>query len=73
MFLLGFVNAGVILLLVNFRINNEDTLSFLPENFPFLKGTYSKFSVEWYRLVGSTICITMLLLTISPNGSNIGF
>ena len=73
MFLLGFVNAGVILLLVNFRLNNEEALSFVPDNFPFLRGTYTKFSVEWYRLVGSTICITMLLLIVSPNGSNVGF
>ena len=72
MFFLGFVNAGVIILLVNFHLANEEALSFLPENFPFLKGTYTKFSVEWYRLVGSTICITMVLMIVTPHGSNIG-
>ena len=72
MFLLGFVNAGVIILLVNFNIGDGEALDFLPDKFPFLKGTYTKFSVEWYRLVGSTICLTLLLMTVSPHLANIG-
>ena len=39
--------------------NAEDKLN-LPDDFPILRGSYKKFKPEWYKIVGSTICMTMI-------------
>lgn len=60
MFIAQFLNTAVVLLVINGGI-------------PWI--TYSKdalddFSVEWYREVGSTLVMTMLLNVITPHISN---
>ena len=39
---------------------NVDELD-LPDDFPIFRGKYKKFNVEWYKVVGSTIIVTMTL------------
>lgn len=48
--LISFMNIGIIVLLVNLSIK-----VYLP--LPILQGQYDKFSVEWYRLVGTNLCV----------------
>ena len=61
MFVVEFINTGVIILLVNFRLN------FYIYGVPIIAGKYSEFSVDWYRMVGSTIILTTLLRLVTPN------
>jgi len=68
MMFLSFLNTGVIILLVNFNLRSAEGT-----HLPLFQGSYSEFSVEWYRLVGSTICVTMLFMIITPHGSNLAF
>ena len=67
MAVLSFLNSGVVILLINFRL---DSLS--DASVPLLKGEYKKFSSEWYRLVGSTICLTVIFMSLVPHMANIG-
>ena len=60
-FVVEFINTAVIIFLVNF---NLDISIF---NMPIIDGNYTEFSVEWYRVVGSTIVLTMLIRTVSPH------
>lgn len=39
----------------------------MPDNFPFFSGVYADFDVEWYRVVGSTIALTMILNVFTPH------
>ena len=65
MFVLSFLNSGIIILLINFRVDDMKD-----KGMPFLKGEYKKFSSEWYRLVGSTISLTVLFMILIPNIAN---
>lgn len=57
-------------MLVNARITEVK----LPPFIPLFSGKYNDFSVEWYRVVGSTITYTMLINIVSPHaGALIGF
>jgi hypothetical protein len=56
-----FINTAVIILLVNFRLN------FYLYGIPIIAGQYSEFSVDWYKMVGSTIILTMLLRLVTPH------
>ena len=38
-----------------------------------LNGTYNSFDSNWYRVVGSSICVTLVLFIITVNGSNFAF
>jgi len=67
MFVLSFLNSGVIILLINFKVDSMDTAEF-----PILQGEYKKFSSDWYRLVGSTICLTVFFMILMPHAANIG-
>ncbi len=60
-FVVEFINTAVIIFLVNF---NLDISLF---NMPIIDGNYAEFSVEWYRVVGSTIVLTMLIRTVAPH------
>ncbi len=60
-FVVEFINTAVIIFLVNFKLN----ISIF--NIPIIDGNYTEFSVEWYRVVGSTIVLTMLIRTVSPH------
>eukprot|EP00347_Sterkiella_histriomuscorum_P010278 403376914 len=66
MFMVSFFNTGVVIFIVN--VNLE--LPRIPL-FPFFTGDYKEFSVEWYRIVGSTISFTMLLNIITPHFANL--
>ena len=61
---ISFINIGVMILLVNLKINYDLPL-------PILQGTYSEFSVEWYRLVGSSLCVQMSLMILSTHLGNV--
>jgi hypothetical protein len=39
----------------------------LPDNFPILKGNYVDFTVSWYRDVGTTLTIAMIMNIITPH------
>lgn len=67
MFLLSFINNSILILLVNFNLGKNF------RHLPILSGSYDEFSVEWYRLVGSTICVTMMMMVVSPFASNSAF
>ena len=66
MFVLQFLNSGVIILLINFKF---DEVSDSP--IPILKGDYKKFSSDWYRFVGSTISVTVFFMTLMPHAANV--
>jgi hypothetical protein len=69
MFLVQFINTGVVILLVNARVSEIA----LPDFIPLFAGKYNDFSVEWYKFVGSTISFTMLINIVSPHaGALIG-
>ena len=69
MFLIQLINTGLVILLVNARITEIR----LPEFIPLFQGKYQDFTVEWYRVVGSTISFTMLINIITPHtGAIIG-
>jgi hypothetical protein len=40
----------------------------LPEFFPIFAGTFIDFTTEWYRVVGTTITLTMVLNIVTPHG-----
>ena len=63
---LSFLNSGVVILLINFKLD-----SFSDSSVPLFKGEYEKFSSEWYRLVGSTICLTVAFMTLMPHVANV--
>lgn len=68
MYLMSFINAGLIIQLVYFK--------WLPDSFSFNKlllAEYSEFTTEWYRNIGSTIVLTLMLMTLSPHFSNLSF
>jgi len=48
--LISFMNVAIIVLLVNLNVRKT-----LP--IPILQGEYKEFSVEWYRLVGTNMCV----------------
>jgi hypothetical protein len=63
MFLIQLINTGIVILLVNARIQDIALPSFIP----LFQGKYEDFTVEWYRVVGSTISFTMLINIASPH------
>lgn len=67
MFVTTFINTSILIIVVNFNLHLEN------KSIPILNGNYSEFSVEWYRLVGSTICVTMMMMVVSPFASNAAF
>ena len=64
--LISFMNVAIIVLLVNLSI--RETLPI-----PILQGEYEEFSVEWYRLVGSNMCVQLSLLILSTHLTNMLF
>ena len=63
MMVISVVNLAVVVLLVNFKIGT-------PLPIPILQGSYDDFSVQFYRLVGSAICVQMAFMIISVNAIN---
>jgi hypothetical protein len=58
------VNTGIVIFLVNAQLGIKIN------NFPIFAGQYKEFTVEWYRMIGSTICLTMIVNTITPHVAN---
>ena len=56
----------MVLLLINFNIDNE-----VIDKLPILNGRYSDFTEDWYKVVGATLCFTLLMNTVTPHGSKI--
>lgn len=54
---------NLLLLLVNANVPEMN----IPDSFPILGGRFADFNVQWYRRVGSTIMLTMLLNVIIPH------
>jgi hypothetical protein len=69
MFLVQLINTGLVILFVNASITEIK----LPEFIPLFQGKYPDFTVEWYKVVGSTISFTMVINIITPHtGALIG-
>jgi hypothetical protein len=43
------VNTGIVIFLVNAQLGIKI------QNFPIFAGQYDEFTVDWYRMIGSTI------------------
>ena len=65
-FVVEFINTAIIIFLVNFHLGVKLF------NIPLIDGKYSEFSMEWYRVVGSTIVLTMIIRTVSPHLVTLG-
>jgi hypothetical protein len=63
---LTFVNMVVIMILVNFNFGVETEL-------PIFRGTETTFSVNWYRLVGSSVCFSMAITAFTTSITYLGF
>jgi hypothetical protein len=63
MFLIQFINTGVIILLVNAQVSEVK----LPDFFPIFAGAFPEFNVQWYAVVGYTISFTMILNIFTPH------
>lgn len=72
MFCLSYVIVGIVLFLVNFNIGSAS--KWLGEhNLAIFQGQYTTFSVQWYRLVGSTLCFTLITYIVSTHIGNLAF
>lgn len=63
--LISFLNIAVMVLLVNLKIVNKD----IP--IPIFRGEYDEFSVEWYRLVGASLCVQLAFEIVTYNLENL--
>lgn len=57
-----FINTVLLLILVNAKVPEMK----VPKKFPILSGKYTDFNIPWYRNVGSTIMLTMIINIVSP-------
>ena len=69
MFLMSYINVGIVLFLVNFNLGSKSEI-LKKYNIPIFQGQFTTFSVQWYRLVGSTLCFTMLVYIVSVHLTN---
>jgi hypothetical protein len=65
---LSYINIGIIIFIINFNLEWAQIGSL-----PFFDGQYGHFTVDWYRSIGSTICITLLFMCFSPHIENLCF
>lgn len=66
MFIMGFINAGLVIQLVYFK--------WIPGlDLPLVLNKYDEFSQGWYQEIGSTIVITMLLMVFTTQLANLSF
>ena len=63
--ILQYCNIAVVILFTDF--NSNDRIYGLP----LLVGKYIDFTPDWYRKVGSSLCFTLLLNTVTPHISKI--
>lgn len=64
MFFVQFCNTALIILIVNAK------LDFMPSWSPIFNGDYDDFTTEWYRQIGVSIILTMLIGVVSPHLAN---
>jgi hypothetical protein len=62
LFLFEWINTVLLLLLVNSKIPELS----LPDGFPIFNGKFIDFDSSWYRAVGSTITLTMVINICMP-------
>mmetsp|Transcript_22060 Transcript_22060/g.21240 ORF Transcript_22060/g.21240 Transcript_22060/m.21240 type:complete len:481 (+) Transcript_22060:2146-3588(+) len=67
LFAVQYINTGIIILVVNLN------LGIYIDWFPIFSGRYREFSVDWYRVVGSTLTLTMILNIFTPYLSYYGW
>ena len=65
MFLVQYINIGVLMILLYMKIADES----IPEDLPILNGKYTKFTTQWYKVVGETITINMIIEIFAPHVS----
>jgi len=58
-----FINTALLILIVNAKVPELQ----VPANFPLLNGNYADFTVSWYRNVGTTLTIAMIMNIITPH------
>jgi hypothetical protein len=58
-----FINTALLILIVNAKVPEFQ----VPANFPLLNGKYVDFTVSWYRNVGTTLTIAMIMNIITPH------
>ena len=63
--LIQYINIALIILAVNFKFLDEDFLGFVP----IFNGTYPDFTAEWYKNVGKTLSLTLMINIFSPHVS----
>mmetsp|Transcript_20514 Transcript_20514/g.25229 ORF Transcript_20514/g.25229 Transcript_20514/m.25229 type:complete len:199 (+) Transcript_20514:2399-2995(+) len=64
MFIMAFINSGLVIQLVYFK--------WIPKTeVPLVLNKYDSFSTEWYREIGSTIVITLMLMVMMPHLANV--
>jgi hypothetical protein len=56
-----FINTALLILIVNAKVPELN----VPSNFPLLNGNYVDFTVSWYRNVGTTLTIAMIMNIIT--------
>lgn len=66
-----FINTGLLLLIVNTKIEEVKTWS---PNFPIFNGLYKDLDSGWFKNIGCTIFFTMIISIVTPHiGAIIGF
>jgi Calcium-activated chloride channel len=58
-----FINTALLILIVNAKIPEFN----VPKDFPLLNGKYVDFTVPWYRNVGTTLLIAMMMNMVTPH------
>ena len=64
-----FINISIVILLVNFNFaagTNYNKNGLFLGFIPIFNGSYSEFTSDWYKNVGTTLCITLILNIFSP-------
>lgn len=69
MFVVQLINTGVIIVIVN----ADFSLAGLPNDFPVFNGEYPDFDLLWYKNIGTTIALTMIISIVTPHLGNFGF
>lgn len=67
-FCLTFTIQGIVILLVNINIGDDNQKVLKENHIPILLGTFAKFSVNWYSLIGTTITFTQVQYIFVQNG-----
>lgn len=62
MWIVQFVNTGIVLLLINAKIDSWK----VPKGLPILNGSFDDFTAEWYSSVGTTIAFSLFFGAIMP-------